>query len=99
MEEITYNGNLNLEFYQLNVFSAEDTQKIEGGEYPIILAQNGQFTKLFISAENMPKYSHWDALDSDREAQLELHGVGLPIVWESNEDGGIEPGIPHKVVE
>jgi hypothetical protein len=96
-EELTpaYNGNLSVEVYETNQFSADDAASIEEGNYPVILAQNGEFTKLHVPLSELAKYSHWDAKDEDAEAQRLQHGVNVPIVW----DGLTETGLEHKVLE
>lgn len=81
-------------------FSEEDTAKIAAGEYPLILAKDGAFTKLYVSEAELDDYGIFDALDADAEAQHELHGQNLPIVWVKGEDGGMHPtGLEHKVIE
>lgn len=96
-EELTpaLNGNLSIAVYETNQFSAEDAASIEAGNYPVILAQNGEFTKLYVSLDELAKYSHWDAKDEDAEAQRLEHGANVPIVW----DGLTETGLEHKVIE
>lgn len=81
-------------------FSEEDTAKIAEGQYPLILAKDGVFTKLYVSESELDNYGIFDALDADVDAQHELHGQNLPIVWVKGEDGGMHPtGIEHKVIE
>jgi hypothetical protein len=95
-ETITeYKGNLVVAVYETHNFSADDAASIEAGNYPVILAQNGEFTKLYVPLSELAKYSHWDAKDDDAEAQRLEHGVNIPIVW----DGLTETGLEHKVVE
>jgi len=81
-------------------FSDEDTAKIAEGQYPLILAKDGVFTKLYVSETDLNNYGIFDALDEDVAAQREIHGQNLPIVWVRGEDGGMsETGIEHKVLE
>jgi hypothetical protein len=96
-EETTpvYNGNLSIAVYDTNEFDAENAASIEAGNYPVILAQNGQFTKVLVPLAELAKYTHWDAKDEDAIAQRELHGQNVPIVW----DGLADTGLEHKVIE
>ena len=81
-------------------FSEEDTTKIAEGQFPIILAKDGVFTKLYVSDEELNNYGIFDALDEDVFAQHELHGPNLPIVWVRAEGGGMHPtGFENKVFE
>ncbi len=81
-------------------FSNEDTAKIAEGQYPLILAKDGVFTKLYVSESELDNYGIFDALDVDVEAQHDLHGPNVPIVWVRGEDGGMTPtGIENKVIE
>jgi muconolactone delta-isomerase len=72
-------------------FSEADTAKIAEGQFPLILAKDGSFTKLYVSESELDNYGIFDALDSDVEAQRELHGENLPIVWVTAEGGGMYP--------
>jgi hypothetical protein len=73
-------------------FSEEDTAKIAEGQFPLILAKDGVFTKLYVSESELNNYGIFDALDEDADAQRELHGQNLPIVWVVAEDGlGMHP--------
>ena len=72
-------------------FSTEDTEKIAEGQFPLILAKDGVFTKLYVSDAELDNYGIFDALESDVIAQRELHGQNLPIVWVKAEDGGMHP--------
>jgi hypothetical protein len=86
--------------YTENGFSPEDTAKIAEGEFPLILAKDGVFTKLYVSESELNNYGIFDALDADADAQHELHGPKVPIVWVVAEDGGMHPtGFEHKVLE
>lgn len=96
--ETTYNGNVALQRFEEQLSEA-DRASVENGQYPLILAQNGVFTKIHVSIDDLPKYSNWDAKDEDAAAQRELHGMNLPIVWESNGVEMIPTGIEHKVIE
>jgi muconolactone delta-isomerase len=79
-------------------FSEADTAKIAEGQFPLILAKDGSFTKLYVSESELDNYGIFDALDSDVEAQRELHGENLPIVWVRAEGGGMaETGFEHQV--
>lgn len=81
-------------------FNEADTAKIAEGQYPIILAKDGAFTKLYVNSTELNNYSIWDALDADAEAQHELHGENIPIVWQADGEGGMfETGMQHKVIE
>jgi len=86
--------------YSESLFNEEDTAKIAEGQYPLILAKDGVFTKLYVSESELDNYGIFDALDADADAQRELHGQNLPIVWVKSEDGGMaETGFEHKVFE
>ena len=87
--------------YNETGFSSEDTAKIAEGEFPLILAKDGVFTKLYVSEDELTNYGIFDALDSDAEAQEQLHGPKVPIVWVAAEDGsGMHPtGFENKVIE
>jgi hypothetical protein len=79
-------------------FSTEDTEKIAEGQFPLILAKDGVFTKLYVSDAELNNYGIFDALDEDVAAQRELHGQNLPIVWVRAEAGGMHPtGFENKV--
>jgi hypothetical protein len=81
-------------------FGTEDTQKIADGQYPLILAKDGVFTKIYVSDSDLDNYGIFDALDTDVDAQHELHGFNVPIVWVKNEAGSMtETGIEHKICE
>jgi hypothetical protein len=99
MENSNWNGNLSIAAYGIKDFSAEEAVKIEAGEYPIILARDGVFTKKYITVDELNHYTNWDALDADVIAQRELHGSSVPIVWEANPEGGMyETGLEHKIL-
>lgn len=86
--------------YTESQFSTEDTEKIAEGQFPLILAKDGVFTKLYVSDAELNNYGIFDALDEDAAAQHELHGQNLPIVWVRSEEGGMTPtGITNKVIE
>ena len=81
-------------------FSTEDTQKIADGQYPLILAKDGVFTKIYVSDSDLDNYGIFDVLDTDATTQRELHGLNVPIVWVKGEDGSMtETGIEHKISE
>lgn len=81
-------------------FSETDTAKIAEGQYPLILAKDGVFTKLYVSESDLDNYGIFDALDADAAAQHELHGENLPIVWVRGDNGEMTPtGIENKVIE
>lgn len=81
-------------------FSNEDTAKIAAGEYPLILAKDGVFTKLYVSEAELDNYGIFDALDEDADTQHDLHGPNVPIVWVRGEDGHMTPtGIENKITE
>jgi hypothetical protein len=98
MEEIVYTGNLNTSVYQAIDLETSEIAQVEAGQFPILVAQNGQFTKRYVTEAELPKFSHWDALEADKIAQKEIHG-NLPIVWECSENGMIETGLEHVVIE
>jgi hypothetical protein len=86
--------------YNENGFSPEDAEKIAEGQFPLILAKDGVFTKLYVSESELSNYGIFDALDEDAAAQHELHGQNLPIVWVRSEEGGMTPtGITNKIIE
>ena len=79
-------------------FSEEDSAKISEGQFPLILAKDGAFTKLYVSESELDNYGIFDALDTDVLAQSELNGPNVPIVWVRAEEGGMTPtGIEPKV--
>lgn len=86
--------------YDESGFSPEDAEKIAEGHFPLILAKDGLFSKLYVSEGELSNYGIFDALDSDVEAQRELHGPKLPIVWVRAEDGsGMHPtGFENKIL-
>ena len=99
MEEVVYTGNLNINVYQAADFSEVEMAQVGAGQFPILVAQNGEFTKRYVTEAELPKFSHWDALEADKIAQKEIHG-NIPIVWEySSETGMIETGLEHQVIE
>jgi hypothetical protein len=87
--------------YNEQRFNEEDTAKIAEGQFPLILAKDGVFTKLYVTNEELDNYGIFDALDSDVDAQQELYGLNVPIVWVRAEDGsGMHPtGFDHKIFE
>jgi len=98
------NGNLTKGLYDNSVEYMNDVDKesVSAGNYPIILAQGGVFTKKHITESEFINYNNWDAIISMRDEQWGIHGYAVPIVQESNEDGAIETGIesaPAIVVE
>ena len=99
MEEVVYTGNLNTNVYQASDFPESEVAQIEAGQFPILLAQSGTFTKKYVTEAELAKFSHWDALEADKIAQKEIHG-NLPIVWEyCPENGMIATGLEHQVIE
>ncbi len=98
MEEVVYNGNLKAIVFNENDLNETEMAQVAIGQFPILVAQNGVFTKKYVSEADLVKYSHWDALQSDKDAQREIHG-NLPIVWECGENGMIETGLEHQVLE
>jgi hypothetical protein len=84
--------------YTESIFNGEDSEKIAEGQFPLILAKDGVFTKLYVSDAELNNYGIFDALDEDVAAQRELHGKNLPIVWVRAEEGGMHPtGFENKV--
>lgn len=80
-------------------FSQEDSDKIDEGQYPIILAKDGVYTKLYVTDDELNSYGIFDAQDEDVVAQRELHGPHVPIVWVRAEGGGMHPtGFEPKVL-
>ena len=78
-------------------FNAEDTAKIAEGQFPLILAKDGVYAKLYVSDAELDNYGIFNATDEDVAAQRELHGPGVPIVWVRAEGGGMHPtGIEPK---
>jgi hypothetical protein len=94
-QEVQFKG-----IYTESQFSTEDTEKIAEGQFPLILAKDGVFTKLYVSDAELNNYGIFDALESDVIAQRELHGQNLPIVWVRAEDGGMHPtGFENQIRE
>ena len=93
-----YYGNLDIEIFKQDL-SDEDRASVDNGQYPVILAQHGEFKKIHVVESELKWYTNWDAKDEDAIAQRELHGKILPIVWECSENGMIPTGIEHKVIE
>jgi hypothetical protein len=98
------NGNLTKGLYDNSVEYMNDTDKasVSAGNYPIILAQGGGFTKKHITESEFINYNNWDAIISTRDEQWGIHGYAVPIVQECNENGVIETGIesaPRPVIE
>ena len=99
MEEVVYTGNLNTNVYQVSDLSEAEMAQVGAGQFPILLAQSGTFTKKYVTEAELAKFSHWDALEADKIAQKEIHG-NLPIVWEyCTENGMIATGLEHQVIE
>jgi hypothetical protein len=98
MEEVVYTGNLNVNAYQAGDFSEAEMAQVGAGQFPILVAQNGTFTKKYVTEAELAKFTHWDALEADKLAQKEIHG-NLPIVWECGPDGMIATGLEHQVIE
>ena len=99
MEEVVYTGNLNTNVYQAYDFPESVMAQVEAGQFPILVAQGGVFTKRYVTEAELPKFSHWDALEADKIAQKEIHG-NIPIVWEySSETGMISTGLEHQIIE
>ncbi len=88
-------------YNETHLFDVNEAEKIAEGQFPLILAKDGVFTKLYVSESELSNYGIFDALDADVAAQYELHGQNIPIVWVRAEDGsGMTPtGIEHKVIE
>jgi hypothetical protein len=86
--------------YAEPLFNEEDSAKIAEGQFPLILAKDSVFTKLYVSDADLNNYGIFDALDEDVAAQRELHGQNLPVVWVRGENGGMhETGFEHKIAE
>jgi hypothetical protein len=98
------NGNLTKGLYDNSVEYMNDVDKasVSADNYPIILAQNGVFTKKHITEAEFINYNNWDAIISMRDEQWGIHGYAVPIVQECNENGVIETGIesaPAPIIE
>ena len=78
-------------YTELSQFNEEDSIRIAQGEYPIILAKDGVYTKLYVSDDDLDNYGIFDATIADKDAQKELHGPHVPIVWVRAEGGGMTP--------
>ena len=99
MEEVVYTGNLNTNVYQASDLPEAEMAQVGAGQFPILVAQGGEFTKRYVTEAELPKFSHWDALEADKLAQKEIHG-NIPIVWEySSENGMIATGLEYQVIE
>ena len=72
-------------------FNEEDAAKIAEGQFPLILAKDGTFTKLYVSDADLDNYGIFDAKDEDIAAQREIHGPNVPIVWVRAVGGGMHP--------
>ena len=83
--------------YTEPLFNEEDSAKIAEGQFPLILAKDGVYTKLYVTDAELDNYGIFNATDEDVVAQRELHGQNLPLVWVRAEDGsgmyptGFEP--------
>lgn len=78
--------------YTESGFNSEDTERIANGEYPLILAKDGIFEKIYVSDSDLDNYGIFDAKDEDVQSQQEIHGPKVPIVWVRAEDGsGMHP--------
>jgi hypothetical protein len=83
--------------YTEPLFNAEDSAKIAEGQFPLILVKDGVFTKLYVSDSELNNYGIFNAKDEDVDAQRELHGQNLPLVWVRADEGGMYPtGIEPK---
>jgi hypothetical protein len=89
------NGNLSKNLFDgaSQIMLDEDKANVLAGNYPIILAQNGVFTKKHITESEFNKYDSWDAIISTRDEQWGIHGYAVPIVCECDENGAMETGI------
>ena len=89
------NGNLSMGLYTGAAEHMSDVDKasVLAGNYPIILAQNGVFTKKYITESEFVNYNHWDAMAGVIDEQWNLHGYAVPIVQECNEDGAVDTGM------
>ena len=91
------NGNLEKHCYlDTALFSDEQAAKIANGEYPIVLAKDGQFTFSYISESELSTYTHFDALDTAAADLRAQYGNAVPIVYDGLVGTG---GIENKVLE
>ena len=73
---------------RLSLYSPEQIEKIDNGEYPIHLAKDGKYEYKFISEAELGNYTNYDATDEDAETIIEAHGFA-PIVWDGIDTGGV----------
>jgi hypothetical protein len=79
-------GNLTKTLFEESIIqtehpmSDEDINNINSGNYPIILFQNDEYTKIHITESEIEKYSNLDMTFEDMQTQWALHGNAVPIV-------------------
>ena len=76
---------------QIGLFSDEQVEKINNGEYPIHFANDGKYEYKFVSESELETYTNYDPTDEDLETITSLHGYA-PVVWNGISTGGV----PHK---
>jgi len=83
-------ANLKVSIYdnQLGLFSEEQIEKINNGQYPIHLAKDGKYEYKFVSESELESYTNYDPTDEDLAAITEAHGFA-PVVWDGVDTGGV----------
>jgi hypothetical protein len=73
---------------QIGLFSAEQIEQINIGQYPIHLAKDGKYEYKLISEAELESYTNYDPTDEDLATITELHGFA-PVVWDGQDTGGV----------
>ena len=73
---------------QMGLFSPEQVEKINNGEYPIHFATGGAYEYKFVAESELESYTNFDATDEDLARITELHGHA-PVVYNGIDTGGV----------
>jgi hypothetical protein len=73
------NNNIKIVYFCWNERKSENNN-INSENYPIILFQNDEYTKIHITESEIEKYSNLDMTFEDMQTQWALHGNAVPIV-------------------
>jgi hypothetical protein len=76
---------------QIALFSFEQIEQINNGQYPIHFAKDGKYEYKLVSEAELELYTNYDPTDEDLPTITELHRFA-PVVWDGQDTGGV----PHK---